>query len=89
MTNWKTELCSTQPLELEVIAPGLYMQRKNIHSVEHEATDIMPAYVGWECESREISVEEYHRLTVDDKLETQQSQIDYIAMMSDIDLEEV
>ena len=38
MKQWKEERCSTQPEELELIAPGVYMQRRNIEVVEHEAT---------------------------------------------------
>ena len=56
MKQWKKEICDTQPEEVQLIAPELLMQRRNIKVVEHEATDNMEAYTDYECESREISV---------------------------------
>ena len=89
MKEWKIEHCSERPLELQVIAPGIYMQRRNIRQVEHEATEGMEAYTDWECECREITFEEYHQSIVDETLANHTASIDYIAMMTDIDLEEV
>ena len=62
MKQWKEERCSTQPKELEVIADGVLMQRRNIEAVEHEATEDMAAYTDYVCESREITVSEYEML---------------------------
>ena len=62
MKQWKEERCSTQPKELEVIADGVLMQRRNIEAVEHEATEEMAAYTDYVCESREITVSEYEML---------------------------
>ena len=62
MKQWKEERCSTQPKELEVIADGVLMQRRNIEAVEHEATEKMEAYTDYVCESREITVSEYEML---------------------------
>ena len=62
MKQWKEERCSTQPKELEVIADGVLMQRRNIEAVEHEATEEMEAYTDYVCESREITVSEYEML---------------------------
>ena len=62
MKQWKEERCSTQPKELEVIADGVLMQRRNIEAVEHEATENMAAYTDYVCESREITVSEYEML---------------------------
>lgn len=62
MKQWKEERCSTQPKELEVIADGVLMQRRNIEAVEHEATEEMAAYTDYACESREITVSEYEML---------------------------
>ena len=62
MKQWKEERCSTQPKDLEVIADGVLMQRRNIKAVEHEATDGMDAYTDYVCESREITVSEYEML---------------------------
>ncbi len=62
MKEWKEERCATQPEELELIADGVYIQRRNIEEVEHEATEEMDAYTDYACESREISVSEYAML---------------------------
>ena len=62
MKEWKEERCATQPDELQIIAPGVYMQRRNITEVEHEATEDMPAYTDYSCECREITVSEYEML---------------------------
>ena len=62
MKEWKEERCATQPKELELIADGVYIQRRNIEAVEHEATEEMAAYTDYFCESREITVSEYAML---------------------------
>ena len=40
MKDWTQERCSERPDELQVIAPGLFMQRRNIQEVEHEADEV-------------------------------------------------
>lgn len=62
MKQWKEERCSMQPDELEVIADGVLMQRRNIQAVFHEATDEISAFTDYVCESREITVSEYEML---------------------------
>lgn len=64
MTEWKKELCSSRPSELQIIAPGLYIQRKNITEVTHEADETAgtDAYTDFECQCREITVSEYQML---------------------------
>lgn len=62
MKEWKEEKCAERPLELQPIADGVYMQRRNITQVNHEATDDIEAYTDWECECREITVAEYEML---------------------------
>ncbi len=64
MTEWKKEFCSEQPDELQVIAPGLLIQRKDITKVDHPADEVAgtPAYTEYECTSREITVSEYEML---------------------------
>ena len=59
MTEWTKESCSRKPPEVEEIAPGLLMQRRDIQKVEHEALDGMEAYTTWDCECREITVSEF------------------------------
>ena len=58
MTEWTKEYCSSQPEEVQTIAPGLLIQRKDITQVEHEAEETpgSEAYTAWECMSREITV---------------------------------
>lgn len=62
MTQWKEEWCAELPEELELVALGIYMERRNIEAVTHEATDDMPAFTDYRCESREISVADYEML---------------------------
>ena len=62
MKQWKKERCSTRPKELELIAHGVYMQRRNIEAVEHEATEEMAEYTDYVCDSREITESEYEML---------------------------
>ena len=59
MKEWTKERCSEEPQELQLVADGIYIQRKNIERVQHEATEGMEAYADWECDSREITVSEY------------------------------
>ena len=59
MKEWTKERCSEEPQELQLVADGIYIQRKNIEKVQHEATEGMEAYTDWECDSREITVSEY------------------------------
>lgn len=51
-----------KPQPLQPIADGLYMERRNITLVEHEATDVTDAYTEYVCESREIGVSEYNMI---------------------------
>lgn len=53
MKEWTKERCSEEPQELQLVADGIYIQRKNIKKVQHEATEGMEAYTDWECDSRE------------------------------------
>jgi hypothetical protein len=64
MTEWTKEHCSERPEELQVIAPGLYIQRQNIVEVEHPADETAgtDAYTDYECDCREITVSEYQML---------------------------
>ena len=51
MKQWKKERCSTRPKELELIAHGVYMQRRNIEAVEHEVTEEMEEYTDYVCDT--------------------------------------
>ena len=79
MTEWRKEFCSEQPTELQTIAPGLYIQRKDITKVEHEADEIAgtEAYTSYECMSREISVSDYQMLLSIEEIDTTKAIDDY------------
>ena len=81
MKQWKEERCSTQPKELEVIADGVLMQRRNIEAVEHEATEEMAAYTDYVCESREITVSEYEMLKSIEGINTDRAIDEYTAQL--------
>lgn len=70
MKEWTKERCSEKPQELQLVADGIYIQRKNITEVEHEATEGMEAYKDWECDSREITVSEYQMLKSIEEIDT-------------------
>lgn len=73
MTDWKEERCSEQPSELQTIAPGLFMQRRNIEFVEHEEEEGMPAYSEYVCECRKISESEYNTLKAIENIKTDEA----------------
>lgn len=73
MTKWEEEHSTEQPAELQVVAPGIYRQRRNIQKVDHEKTDFMPAYSEYVCESREITVSEYEQLKSIEDISTEKA----------------
>lgn len=77
MTEWTKESCSSQPPEVQAIAPGLLMQRRDIQKVEHEALDGMDAYTTWDCECREITASEYNMLRSIEAIDTSKALDDY------------
>lgn len=77
MKQWKEERCSTQPEEIELIAHGVYMQRRNIEAVEHEATEETAAYTDYVCESREITESEYEMLKSIESINTDKAIEEY------------
>ncbi len=62
MKQWTEEHCPHRPDELQLIAPDLYMQRRNIREVEHKGDQWRGAYTEFVCESREITISEYEML---------------------------
>lgn len=64
---------SKKPLELEKIAPGLFMQRKNIREVTHEADEEagIKAYTEYVCDARKITESEYQMLKSIEDIKTQ------------------
>ena len=73
MQGWKKEHCSEQPEELQLIAPNLYMQRKNIEKIEHEKTETTEAYTEYVCECREITESEYQMLESVKEIDTEKA----------------
>ena len=63
------------------MADGIYIQRKNIEKVQHEATEGMEAYTDWECDSREITVSEYQMLESIKQINTDKAIDDYTAQL--------
>lgn len=55
------------------MAPDTYIQRRNIQSEEHGATDQAAAYTDFVCESREISVGEYEMLKSIEAIKTDEA----------------
>lgn len=73
MKQWTEERCSTKPEELQLVAPNLYIQRRNIAEQVHEETEEMPAYTDYVCESREITESEYEMLQSIGEIQTKKS----------------
>ena len=73
MQDWKKEVSAHQPSPLEIVAPDTYIQRKDITTVEHEATDERDAYTDYECMSRETSFSEYNMANRSDQTGTQKA----------------
>ena len=69
MTEWTAEVCASQPDELQTIADGLYMQRRNIEEVEATDED-GNTYTRYECECREITASEYAMLESIEEIDT-------------------
>lgn len=57
--------------------------RKNIEQVTHEDPQTGEPVTLWEYDEAELTREEYRAYTVDNRLDDQQAQIDYTAMMTD------
>lgn len=79
MKDWTQERCSERPDELQVIAPGLFMQRRNIQKVEHEVDETagLEAYTEYVCESREITESEYAMLGSIEQINTDKAIDEY------------
>lgn len=66
-------MCSEYPEQLQLVAPDLYIERKEIKAVYHDATAEMAAYTDYECMSREISVSDYNMLKDISEISTQEA----------------
>ena len=79
MTKWTEERCTVCPQELQSIAEGIYMERRNIEEITHETDEATGTeeWTEWVCESREISVSEYEMLKSIEQIDTTQAIDDY------------
>ncbi len=77
MKNWQEEHCTERPEELQLVAPDLYMERRNIREVSHEAEAGMEAYTEFVCESREITGSEYAMLKSIEAIDNSKAIDDY------------
>jgi hypothetical protein len=78
MKQWTEERCAERPAELLLIAPSLYIQRRNIQEVTHEETEDQAAYTEYVCESREITESEYALLQSVEEIQTDKAVTDAI-----------
>ena len=73
MKQWTEERSDHRPEELQLVAPNLYIQRRNIQQEEHEATEQAAAYTDFVCESREITESEYAMLKSIEEIRTDEA----------------
>lgn len=77
MKQWTEERSAQRPAELQLVAPNLYIQRRNIKAQEHEEKDGMAAYTDFVCESREITESEYEMLKSIEEISTEKAIDEY------------
>lgn len=77
MKQWTEERSAQRPAELQLVAPNLYIQRRNIEQQEHEERDGMAAYTDYVCESREITESEYEMLKSIEEISTEKAIDEY------------
>ena len=77
MKQWTEERSAQRPAELQLVAPNLYIQRRNIEQQEHEERDGMAAYMDYVCESREITESEYEMLKSIEEISTEKAIDEY------------
>ena len=79
--EWTEERSTQEPDALQLVAPNIYIERRNIEAIEHEETEESPAYTDYKCESREISVDEYNMLKSIEQISTSKTIDDYTMML--------
>ena len=77
MKQWTEERSAQRPAELQLVAPNLHIQRRNIEQQEHEERDGMAAYTDYVCESREITESEYEMLKSIEEISTEKAIDEY------------
>lgn len=75
MKDWTQERCHKWPDELQAIAPGIYMQRRNVRKTERILGEALEteAYTEYVCESREITESEYAMLKSIETIKTDEA----------------
>ena len=73
MKQWTEERSEHRPQELQLVAPNLYIQRRNIQQEEHPELEGMAAYTDYVCESREITESEYAMLKSIEEIRTDEA----------------
>lgn len=73
MKLWREERSQREPRELESVSDGVYIQRRNIRLVEHEADETTgtEAYEEYVCEARVITESEYAMLKDIEEINTE------------------
>lgn len=73
-----------RPLEFDMTSsPSVVYLRKNIEKVTRVNPHTENSYSVWAYEEAVLTNDEYHQYVVDNRLDDQQAQIDYTAMMTD------
>lgn len=73
MKQWTEERCAEKPKELQLVAPNLFIQRRNITEQHHEEKDGQPEFTDFVCESREITESEIAILQSVEEIQTEKS----------------
>ena len=73
MKQWTEERSAQRPAELQLVAPNLYIQRRNITAQEHEEQDGMAAYTDYVCESRGLTESEYEVVKSIEEIKTDEA----------------
>jgi hypothetical protein len=77
---WIKEQSDVKLSEFDDTNKGLIIQRKNFRQIE--INDEVGTRSEWECETRHITVDDYYR----EKQDKAEADIDYIAIMTGVDL---
>ena len=82
--NWKYNESTVRPAAIDTTSsPTTVYLNRNIHEVQRTIDE--KTITMWEYETAKLSNEEFQSFLI----EKERSDIDYIAMMTDVDLEEV
>ena len=71
MKQWTEERCAERPEELQLVAPNIFIQRRNITEQHHVEKDGMEKFTDFVCESREITESELAMLQSFEEIQTE------------------